>query len=340
MSIKGLVLAAGFGTRLRPVTSFFPKPMLPVANMPIVDFGLSRLSTIGIKDVAVNLHYMPEAVKNYLVGQQRFDQNIIFSEEPNILGTGGGVKAIREWVGANDLCVTNGDTVLLADLKEIVKVHQAGDALVTLALIPVSDPGRFSPVAVDSAGKVVDIGEHLGAYPDRIGVFVGFYILSSKLFDEMPDRDHFCMVNDVWLPLLKKKPGSILAQFVKGEFFDMGTPKDYLAANLTMLSNHLNPSSALAEGMRHLGDNIYIGRHIDLGRKVNFVGPCIIGDNVRIEGGSEIGPGVAVGKKAFLGPWTRLKRTVVLPGGLLPGGGIHTNSIIFDRESLSVELAD
>ncbi len=338
MKIKGMVLAAGFGTRLRPVTDYFPKPMLPVANMPMIDFALFRLSTLGIENTAVNLHYLPDMLKSHLEESDAFGQNIIFSEEPAILGTGGGVKAVREWVGKDNLCVTNGDTILLGKLENVKKAHEQKDSLVTLALIEVRDPGRFSPIEVDSNGVVVDIGGETGTKGDRLGVFVGFYILSQRLFNHMPDRDHFCMVKDVWLPLLKKKPGSVTAQFVSGDFFDMGTPDDYLSANVTMLTKHINPSSQLTKRLRHLGDNVFIGDHIHLGRKVNLIGPCIIDDNVRIEGGSEIGPGVAVGRKAFLGPWTRLKGAVVLPGALLPGGGMYAESILFDRKVLKVKL--
>lgn len=335
--MKGMVLAAGFGTRLHPLSDAYPKPMLPVANMPMIDYALHRLSVGDINEVVVNLHHLPEPIREHLKNKGPFAQEITLSEEPQILGTGGGIKAVREWVGDNTLCVTNGDTLLLTDIPQVIRAHEQSDALVTMVLIPETGQTRFSPVAVSGFGDVVDIGGALKKeHYEKRGVFVGLHILAPEVFNHMPDRDHFCIIQDVYLPLMEKLPGSIGAHFVKGRFFDMGTPEDYLRSNIVMLTEHLHENSVLTKGLRHLGDRVFVGNNLRLGRNVSLVGPCIIGDNVKIEGGSEIGPATAVGSGAYIGAWARMHGCVICPKALIPGGGMHRESIFFDREVLSL----
>jgi NDP-sugar pyrophosphorylase family protein len=337
--MKGMVLAAGYGTRLRPLTELLPKPLFPAVNMPLVDFGLHRLSTVGVDSVIVNLHHLPDPIRAHLAKGSRFGQTIEFSEEPTILGTGGGIKAIREWVGNDTLCVTNGDTIYLAALEPVVNAHKASGASATLALMPVKDPGRFSAVEVDTEGRIVDVGGRLKPKGDfEPGVFAGFHILSPEVFDHMPDKNHFCIVRDVYLPMIQDQPGSVRAVFAPGKFYDMGTPEDYLTGNLALLAQHIQETSELTKGLRHLGDRVFIGSNPTLGRGVNLIGPCVIGDDVQIEGGSQIGPLAAVGDGARLGPWSRIQHSVVWPNAFLPGGGQYTNAIIYDRDSISIDM--
>lgn len=336
--MKGMVLAAGLGTRMIPLSDHLPKPMFPAANMPLVDYALHRLHTQEIREVAVNLHHLPEVLREHLAAGSRFGQSVTFSEEPVILGTGGAVKALREWFGRETFCVTNGDTLLLADLAQVVQTHRRTGALATLALLRHGRPGRFSLVEVDEGDRVTDIAGLLNQGEGAEGgVFVGFHVLEPEIFDHMPDRDHFCIVQDLYLPLIQNHPGSVAASFVDGTFFDMGTPADYLMGNISLLADHLNESSMLVQGMRHLGENVFVGSDVRLGRGVNLIGPCLIGKGARIEGGSEIGPGTCVGQEAYLGAWTRLSTCVVWPGALLPGGGQYRQSIVYERQALIVE---
>ena len=336
--MKGMVLAAGFGERMRPLSEHLPKPMFPAGNLPLIDFALHRLSRLGVDEVVVNLHHLPDPIREHLGQGSRFDQSIAFSEEPVILGTGGGIKAVREWLRTETFCVTNADTLLLSAMEPILSLHKESGALATMALLPKKTPGRFSDVSVNEAGEVVDIGGQLkSSQVGQAGTFVGVHVIEPEIFDHMPDRDFFCIVQDVYLPLIKKQPGSVAACLLEGAFFDMGTPADYLRGNLSLLLNHLNESSELVKGMCHLGDRVFIGQNLHLGRGVNLLGPCIIGDDVRIEGGSQIGPGTVVGKGAYLGAWSRLAGCVVWPGTLLPGGGQHKEAILYDRQVLDVK---
>lgn len=333
-----MVLAAGYGTRLRPLSLKLPKPMFPVVNRPLVDFALERLVNLDIGDVAVNLHYLPDPIRNHLEKGSRFGQQITFSEEPKILGTGGGIKAIREWISNETFCVTNGDTIFLGDLSPVLETHRKKGALATLALLPTLEIGRFGAVTLDHQDNITDIAGHVTKNPEgRTGIFVGFHILESELFNHMPNRDRFCIVNDVYIPLIKEKPGSVAGAFVSGEFFDMGTPEDYLIGNMTLLSKYLNASSAFVEGCRHLGDNVFVGDRVHLGRGVNLIGPCLIANDARIEGGSEIGKGTVVGDGAYLGAWTRLYGCIAWPKALLPGGGLNKHSIIYGRKIHKIE---
>ena len=335
--MKGMVLAAGFGTRLRPLTNILPKPLFPVCNAPLVDYALHRLHELSIDRVVVNLHYLSDPIRAHLADGSRFEQRIDFSEEPRILGTGGGIKAVRDWARGERLVVTNADALLMADLSEVVEAHEKSGALATMAVMADRRVERYGAVTVDQKGFVTDIaGELQSTAGGERGIFVGFHIIEPELFDLMPDRDHFCIVRDVYMPLIKNRPGAVRAHFVDGLYFDAGTPADYLLANFAVLTGRLNPKFWPTHQMRHLGEHVFIGDNVHLGRGVRLKGPCIVGNDVRIEGGSEIGPVAAVGSGALLGPWTRLTGCVAWPKTLLPGGGLHHDSILYDREVFAI----
>jgi mannose-1-phosphate guanylyltransferase len=337
--MKGMVLAAGFGTRLAPLTDVLPKPMFPACNMPLIDFALHRLALMGVFDVVVNLHHLPSPIREHLKHGSRFDQEVAFSEEPRILGTGGGIKAVREWCGKETLCITNGDTLLLTELESLVEAHKNSGALATLAVLRHPSFIRHGGATVNEAGEVVHLGLEGPDEPGRArGVFVGLHLIEPELFNRMPDTDHFCIVRDVYQPLIKSEPGSVRGHFVNGMFFDMGTPSDYLLGNISLMQSQLHASSVLVEGMRHLGDNVFVGNGVQLGRGVSMVGPCLVGDGAKIEGGSEIGPNAVVGAGALLGPWTRARNAVIWPGALYSSGGMLKNTVVYDRTALPVDL--
>ena len=155
--MKAMVLAAGLGLRMRPLTLLRAKPVLPVLNRPLLDWTMARLARAGVRDVVVNLHHLPETVTAVLGSGRRFGLRIRYSREQTILGTGGGPRAVRELFGDEPLLLVNGDVLFDLDLRRLLAVHRASGARATLALRPNPVPYAYSPVVSDRKGRILSI---------------------------------------------------------------------------------------------------------------------------------------------------------------------------------------
>jgi len=145
--MKAMVLAAGLGLRMRPLTLLRAKPALPVLDRPLMQFTLERLARAGVRDVVVNLHHLPESVVEALGPGRRYGLRIHYSREPEILGTGGGPRAVRDFFGREPFLLVNGDVFFDFDLRALVARHLASGAVATLALRPQPDARSYSPVS-------------------------------------------------------------------------------------------------------------------------------------------------------------------------------------------------
>ena len=149
--MKAMVLAAGLGTRMRPLSDLLAKPALPVLNRPLLHWTLELLARHGIRDVLVNTHHRPETVERAVGSGRRFGLRVRYAHEPEILGSGGGPRKVRAFLGDEPALLVNGDCVFDFDLTRLVRRHRRSGALATLALKPNPDPRRYRPVVCDAA---------------------------------------------------------------------------------------------------------------------------------------------------------------------------------------------
>jgi len=177
--VKGFILAAGFGERLRPVTDLFPKPLVPVANLPSICYALSLLAGAGITSVIVNLHYRPDAIREYFRENRDFGLDVTFSYEPEILGTGGGVANAAPLLGDGDVVVWNGDILAPLDVTSLLEAHAKRPVGATLAIAP--RPRGEGTVGVGAGGDIVRLrGERFGEEVSG-GDFLGVSVVSAGL---------------------------------------------------------------------------------------------------------------------------------------------------------------
>jgi len=155
--MKAMVLAAGLGLRMRPLTLLRAKPVLPVLDRPLIAFTLERLARAGVREAVVNLHHLPETVRAALGSGRRFGLRILYVHEPEILGTGGGPRAVRECLGRGEVLLVNGDMYFDFDLRELVARHRRSGAAATLALRRHPEPGAYSTVVTDRRGRILSI---------------------------------------------------------------------------------------------------------------------------------------------------------------------------------------
>jgi mannose-1-phosphate guanylyltransferase len=301
MTVAGMVLCAGLGTRLRPLTERCPKPAVPVCGVPLVRFTLGLLRGAGVRRAVVNVHHLPEvmaAAARAAAGE--LGMELLVSREPVIAGTGGALRQARPLLaGADAVVVVNGDVLFDVDLRGALAAHAATGALATMALLAMPAGARYAAVELDEGGRVRRIAGRFG--PGGAGLtpwhFPGVHVLSPALLDLVPSEPFEVDVNrHVYPPLMAR--GLIRGLVTSGYWNDLGTPDRYLAANL----------------------DVAAGR-VPLGRFGLAPPP-------RVAPGAEVAPGAAVGE-AVVGAGcrvpegARLERAVLWPGtALAPGEAV------------------
>jgi len=227
-----LVLAAGLGTRLRPLTLERAKPALPVAGPSLIERIVRWLAGHGVTDLIVNLHYRPETITARLGDGTGFGTRVRYSWEQPVLGSAGGPRRAFSLASDERLWLVNGDTLADVPLGAMAEAHRSSDALVTMAVIPNPDPSRYGGVVVDDGGAVTGFSRR-GATGSSWH-FVGVQIAERAAFDGLADGVPADSVGALYPSLIAERPGSVRAFRCEVTFRDIGTPADYLAACLAL----------------------------------------------------------------------------------------------------------
>ncbi len=248
--MKAMILAAGYGTRLRPVTYTLPKPIVPLCGKLLVAWAIESLLAFGIRDFIVNLHHLPEPIERLLRARfpnARFD----FSYEPEILGTGGGVRKVRKLLeGDAEFFLVNGDTIQFPPYEALRKTRNEALAALTLRHPPPGD--RFTPVYFDE-DRVTGFGKGTG----EALMFSGAHLISNRIFDYLPDKDFSGIVDEVYQPLIGSGRERIAGVVDDGLWFDIGTPQRYLTASRTLLDLMVRGQLAIPRGTHVAGDSLF-----------------------------------------------------------------------------------
>jgi mannose-1-phosphate guanylyltransferase len=299
--IRALVLAAGLGTRLRPLTSLTPKPLLPVRGVPILGHTLAQLAAVGCEAVAVNLHYLGDQIRQRF-GDSHAGMPLTWSEEPEVLGTLGALHPLKEFLAPADLVLlVNGDSLCRWPLRKLVRKHLSGGARSTLLLTSRPDPARFGGgVGIDRTGRILSFrpgGPEPGEVARRY-VFAGAHAFSPELLARVgPGKSD--IVRDLYMPMLTE--GAAIDSIVDaGLWHDMGTPQRFLEGALDW---------AHADWPERLWRRSWISPEASLGA----------GARVRR---SAIEPGAKVGEGA------RIERSVLLPGARIGKGCVVRETIV------------
>jgi mannose-1-phosphate guanylyltransferase len=261
--MKGVILAAGEGTRLLPLTDNCPKPMLPVGGRPLLEHLLGLLRAHGVKEVAINLHYRPEAVTAHLGDGSRLGMKVFYSHEEQLLGTAGALKNITSLLDGTFIVVC-GDLLTDADLTSLVEFHRWRGAVATIALYRVDEPGRAGLVEVAADGRILRFEEK----PPRGRCFTdlacaGIYVLEPSVLAEIPEGRPSDLGRDLF-PRLIKKGLPVYGLEGIGQVLDIGSPERYALAQVTLPSLSLNGGNG-----RHKGAVVpFPGQRLDASRRM------------------------------------------------------------------------
>lgn len=234
--MKGMILAAGEGQRLRPLTNYLPKPMLPVAGRPLLEHTIIHLRDCGIADLAINLHHLPAAVMDYFGDGRRWGVNLHYSVEERLLGSAGGTKRLQSFFDGTFL-VYYGDVFTWADLRPMIALHRRSGSLATLGLYRVPDPWNRGIVQLDDQQTIAQFAEK----PPREQVFsdlanAGIYVLEPEVLDRIPLGRVWDFGHDVF-PGMLAEGIRITGYVIEDLLIDIGLPEKYEEVNRIASTN-------------------------------------------------------------------------------------------------------
>jgi NDP-sugar pyrophosphorylase family protein len=225
--MQALVLAAGLGTRLRPLTDVCAKPAIPVAGEPLIRRIVRWLAAYDVNDLVVNLHYLPHTITAVLGDGSDLSARVRYSwEQPQILGSAGGPRLALDIIGDDTFIIANGDTLTDLNIRALVDAHRRSDALVTLALVPNREPERYGGVIMKDDGTVTAFAAR-GAAARGSFHFIGVQTAHAEAFRRLPPGQPAQSIGGHYDALIAERPGSIRGLVSDAAFWDIGTPEDY-----------------------------------------------------------------------------------------------------------------
>src|SRR4051794_4393067 len=283
--MRAMVMAAGLGTRLRPLTYEVPKPMVPVVNRPIMEHILALLPRHGFNDVIANLHWFPETIRNRFGDGSALGLDLTYSYEEELMGTAGGVRNVAPFLGDEPFLVTAADALTDIDLGALRAAHDANGGIATLAVRRVPNVSEFGVIIAGSDGRIQGFQEKpdpAEALSDLANCMI--YLLEPEIFDHFPDTEEVDWALDVFPALLDADVGFGI-HVTDAYWNDVGSLPEYLQGNLDVLTGAVaaQPGGELVEGAESLGDDIEVtgpvllGEGAEIGEGARLDGPLVIG---------------------------------------------------------------
>jgi mannose-1-phosphate guanylyltransferase len=314
--MQALILAGGEGTRLRPLTSTIPKPVVPLVDRPFITFMLEWLRGHGVDDVVLSTGHMASGVRNVLGDGSGLGIRLRYVEEQEPLGTGGAVKLAESFLDERFL-VLNGDVLTDFDLSAQLAAHESTGARGTLALIAVSDPSAYGLVRLEDDGAVRDFLEKPA--PDQIDthlVSAGAYVLERSVLELMPPDTNVSIEREIFPRLIDD---GLYGHAAQGYWLDIGTPQHYLRATFDILEGEVQTGVLDRLG----GSFLHVAPDVENEGRV--VPPALVGGRCRIR------PGAHVGARAVLAPDVTVGEDSTVQGSVvLRGAEIGRNCVISD----------
>ncbi|HEY2181883.1 MAG TPA: NDP-sugar synthase [Solirubrobacteraceae bacterium] len=321
--MKAMVLAAGLGTRLRPLTYEITKPMVPVLDRPVMEHILDLVDRFEFDGVIANLHYFPDSIREY------FGERISYRYEEELLGTAGGVRACAEFFGDEAFLVISGDALTDIDLGAFVARHRESGGIATLSVKKVADTREYGVVLHDRAGRITGFQEKPSpaeALSDLGNC--GIYIFEPEIFDYFPDRPFVDWAKDVFPTLLENDVPFHIHE-IREYWNDIGSLGELRQGTFDALRGALRlemEGEEVRPGLTIVGDSplredtdvdgdAWIGRGVEIGSGVRLMGPVVLGDGTRIGDGAQL-------RESIVFPGTDVASGAILIGAITGHGGI------------------
>jgi mannose-1-phosphate guanylyltransferase len=325
--MRAMVLAAGLGKRLRPLTFQVPKPLAPVVNRPVMEHILGLLVDQGYGEVIANLSHLGDQIRERFGDGSQFGVELSYSEEPELLGTAGGVRNVAGFLtGGEDesFLVISGDALTDIDLRAMRDFHDSHGGIATLAVKRVADTREYGVVIAGPDGRVAGFQEK----PDPAEALsdlgnCGIYLFRREIFDHFPEREFVDWATDVF-PALLETDTSFFVHEIDAYWNDIGSLDEYRQGNFDALGGLVRVLPAgeeISDGSSPVGA-------ADVSERAELTGPVLLGPGCSVGTGVWLHGPAVIGERARIGPRARLREAVVLPGAEVPEGAVLAGAII------------
>lgn len=318
--MKAMVLAAGLGTRLKPITFEIPKPMVPVLDRPVMAHIVGMLERQGFDELIANLHYYPDTIRDY------FGDRLAYRLEEELLGTAGGVRNVADFFGDDPIVVVSGDALTDTDLNALVERHRSAGSIATLTVKKVVDTREYGVVLHDRDGRITGFQEK----PDPAEALsdlgnCGIYCFSPEIFDYFPERPFADWATDVFPALLESDVPFFIHE-IDDYWNDVGSLDELRQGTFDALDGHLQlpvgegasldpPSRGQAAVELVEEPRVWVGEGCTIGHGVTLMGNVVIGD------GCTVGHGASL-RDTIVFPGTEISRDAILIGAIAGHSGI------------------
>jgi mannose-1-phosphate guanylyltransferase / phosphomannomutase len=317
--MKAVVMAGGEGSRLRPMTANLPKPLLPVANRPVMEHVLRLLRRHGITDTVVTVQFLASLVRNYFGDGDELGIALQYATEPRPLGTAGSVKNAEGALRDDTFLVMSGDALTDVDLDALIDVHRRSGALVTVGLKSVPDPLEYGIVIREPDGRITRFLEKPTwgqVFSDTVNT--GIYVMEPEVLRDVPEDTEVDWSADVF-PLLLERGAPLYGCLLEGYWEDVGTLESYHQAHAAVLNREVEVEIDAFE----VSPGVWLGEGAEVDPDTELAGPLLIGDYSRVEAGASVQPYTVLGANV-----------VMKTGALTERAIVHDNVFIGPRASL------
>lgn len=296
--MKAMILAGGLSTRLYPLTKLVPKPLVPVAGVPNAAHLVRYLKAFGFDEIAINVHYLADAIVSTLGDGSRFGVKLHYSHEPELLGSAGGVKNIQDFFGDESFLVIGCDEVTDLRLDRIMQFHRDRGAIATIGLVECDEVDQYGVVVLDDRGKIVGFQEKpaKGTELSKLAN-TGVYVFGPAIFEHIPAGEFYDFGKQVF-PSLQGAGERFYGFDARGAYWaDIGTPSEYRRASFDVVgglvripdtvADGIDATATLARGVRIEGP-VHIGAGAVVADGVTIVGPSVLGERVRVDAGARL----------------------------------------------------
>ena len=308
---KAMVLAAGLGTRLRPLTDSISKPMAPIVNKPVMEHIIELLLKHDYKDIVCNLHWYPEAIRDYFSDGSKWGVSISYSMEEELMGTAGGVKNVEGFFEGQTFLIMSGDALTDINLTRAVEYHKKKGGIATLVLTEVEDPSQFGVVLLDNKNRITGFQEKPLSGEEKSNLAnSGIYIFEPEIFEYIPEKQFYDFGKNVFPELIEK--GIAYYGYKHKQYWnDVGSLDEYQKGNFDALEGKVKiniPGKQIREG-------VWVGKNCRIQEEVVIIPPVCIGNDCTIKKDAKLfGP-------IILGDSTVVDERAVLYRGIKWGSG-------------------
>ncbi len=329
--MKALVLAAGVGERMRPLTDELPKPLLPIANRPVMGYILEHLARHGFTEVVANLYYRGEDIAAHFQDGAACGVELRYSWEDRLYGSAGGTKRCQDFLGDDTFLVIGSDDLTDMDLTALLRLHREAGAIASIGLVEVEETSQFGIVVTEEDGRIKQFVEKPKGYSPSKTANTQIYLFEPEILDLIPPDQVWDYGFNVF-PELVSSGAPFYGFSLPGYWRDIGSVADYLVGQSDVLAQLVQ---ARVEGTQ-ARPGVWIGEGAEISPQAEISGPAMIGRGCRVEAGARVGGGASVADGVVVPARTCLRNTVVWSGASVPEGEEIRDCVITPQRRVSL----